>query len=399
MKTVIMKFPAALEQILLRYLKTSFYQGTKRARFIEKEFSEADLKFFAKGAVELSRLFTVSRQELKTGYLNRPPLRAGYLLYFLPLNFAKNLGVLSQLPQAYWQRKSFRVLDLGAGPGSASLAFLTRLHTYCPQAKVELHLVDQQEKGLADARQLISEYAKIGLPQAKIHLHTHPQHFSRYQPQGSFDLILISHALNEWVRKNALERAEWLAPLLNQHLAETGVFVITEPALKRPTRELMALRDHLVAHTELSMLAPCRHDQPCPMLAATKQDWCHFYFDWGEPEFLQKVDRWLKNDNRFLKASFLLMAKEEFYPRSQDFNSTYRMISNRMATKGKTEVVLCGSPGRIRVTRLDKDRSRVNSDLDQLRRGDLVQLSGKKWQDYEMDRRLRLGRQDSLKKI
>src|SRR5688572_15529741 len=84
---------------------------------------------------------------------------------------------------------------------------------------------------------------------------------------------------------------------LPAELSEAGVVVITEPALKRPTRDLMAVRDHLLGSGDLTVLAPCLHDQICPMLAATNNDWCHFYVDWEEPEYLKALDRLVKNEN------------------------------------------------------------------------------------------------------
>jgi hypothetical protein len=135
------------------------------------------------------------------------------------------------------------------------------------------------------------------------------------------------------------------------------------------------------------------------MLAGSKSDWCHFYIDWEEPDFLQELDRLLGNDNRHLKLSYLLMGptdawKQEF----PDRDSWYRIVSNRMATRGKTEVILCGSPGRIRLTRLDRDRAPSNQDLDKIARGDLVQVPGFQPQGFTPEGTHRLGKGGVLKK-
>src|SRR5262249_43931147 len=93
------QFPETLESFLLGYVKREFYRGTKRAAFAARPFGQEDLRFFAKGAAELSDLFTSERSKLQAGYLNQPQLRAAYLLYFLPINFAKTCYVLEQLPE------------------------------------------------------------------------------------------------------------------------------------------------------------------------------------------------------------------------------------------------------------------------------------------------------------
>jgi Predicted rRNA methylase len=389
------QFPRQYEAALLGYVKSTFYRGTKRKGFIDRPFHEADLHFFAKGLAELSGLFTLDRAELNSGYLNQPPLRAAYLLYFLPINYAKNLFVLQQVPELFWSRKKFRVLDLGAGPGSAALAFLHLLSEKNPEAEVELTLSDQNKKILEDARQVLGWEA--GVPRVKIQ--TLAVEARRFRFQGSFDLILMSHVLNEWVRQSATERAEWLAPQLLEHLAGGGIAAVTEPALKRPTRELMALRDHLLETGELCVLAPCLHQQICPMLAATHNDWCHFYVDWIEPEYLQQLDRLVNNDNRFLKVAYLLLGKTEDYAQfAKHPRRRFRVVSNRMTSPGKTEGVLCGPPGRIQLSRSDRDRSEANRALDEIRRGDLVEME-KEPPGYETSRQIRLGRSDKIKKL
>jgi ribosomal protein RSM22 (predicted rRNA methylase) len=161
---------------------------------------------------------------------------------------------------------------------------------------------------------------------------------------------------------------------------------------------LMALRDHLVESGEFTVLAPCLHDQRCPMLAATLQDWCHFYVEWREPAFLQNLDRMVKNDNRFVKVAYLLLAHSKAYADKRKA-SIYRVVSNRMATRGKTEVVLCGEGGRMNVTRLDRDRTVVNIGIDDVRRGDLVELTDYKCKGFEVTRQIRADAKFGIKKI
>lgn len=390
------QFPKSLEKVLLGYLKQNHDPRPQKSPRPSLEFGDRELNFFAKGVKELSQLFTSERRQLKEGYLNQGLLRAGYLLYFFPINFAKNLWVLNQLPPSFWQRDSFRVLDLGAGPGSASFAFFELMRQHRPKAEVELHWVDPHAKALRDGQRILESW-KATLNQApEVKIRTHPTPIPFTPKQGEYDLILMSHVLNEWTQKSALARAEWLDSFLQNHLTTKGWVALLEPALKWPTRELMALRDHLLELGDWQIGGPCLHEKPCPMLAATRNDWCHFYIDWEEAEFLKKLDRLLKNDNRFLKVSYLLFGhgKTEGEKTSQE---TFRMVSNRMATKGKTEVILCGSTGRVRVTRLNRDRSERNQDMDRVKRGALVSLPQGDFKEYEVDRKVRLAKEDEFR--
>ncbi|MCE9624846.1 MAG: small ribosomal subunit Rsm22 family protein [Deltaproteobacteria bacterium] len=388
------QFPKDLEDFLLSYVKREFYRGTRRASFADRPFIREDLLFFSKGVADLSELFTADRANLQSGYLNQPQFRAGYILYFLPINFAKTRFVLDRFPEKFWKRKTYRVLDIGCGPGSASLAFLDALKKKNPSAEIELVLVEQNANVLADAQRLLRGFAG----KLKIEIRAFPLWLHGFRFQGEYDLILMSHVLNEMVKYSAQERSEWLLPRLQEHLAPEGIVALTEPALKRPTRELMALRDHLIEDKEFCVLGPCLHDEVCPMLAATRSDWCHFYLDWDEPEYLQALDRMVKNDNHFLKVAYVLLGRtaawKKSLPRGRD---TYRVVSNRMQNREKTEAVLCGPPGRLTVSRLNLEKRKENSALDKVRRGDLLQIQGWDRKDFEVGRTLRLSPKQVLK--
>jgi len=203
--------------------------------------------------------------------------------------------------------------------------------------------------------------------------------------------LIFELYLNEMTKLGALERAEWLAPRIGNHLKKQGVVALIEPALKRPGRELMALRDHLIEPGDYSILGPCLHEKLCPMLAGTRNDWCHFYIDWQEPAYLKQLDRLIGNENRFLKLAYILLGPQADYAEKLTRpEKEFRVVSNRMATRGKTELILCGPLGRVRVTRLDRHRSKVNEALDETRRGDRIQLDALKSQEFEVNGNFRM---------
>ncbi|MBE9536178.1 MAG: hypothetical protein IMF07_03275, partial [Proteobacteria bacterium] len=54
----------------------------------------------------------------------------------------------------------------------------------------------------------------------------------------------------------------------------------------------------------------------------------------------------------------------------------YRVVSERLATKGISKLYLCGKRGRIELSRLDRDASLANELFDDLQRGDVVKVEG-----------------------
>ncbi len=386
-------FPKELQELLFNYLKATFYPNTRRAHRLEKDFDDGDLKFFARGASELSQRFTDNRSNLQPGYLSRPELRSGYLLYFLPINFTKALWVFSQLPESFWKKSQWDLLDLGSGPATASLAFLYCLGKKNPKALLRIHLVDQNKAILKDGENLLLSAQKLFFSQGKIQIVTTANDLGKGIPQGKFDFIVMHHVLNELVKSSAQDRSEVMQKKVLPHLKSSGVLAILEPALKRPNRELMAMRDHLLEEGSYKIIAPCLHEQACPMLKTTRNDWCHFYIDWQEPAFLKRLDQLLEHDNRFLKVAYLLMSpQKKIQAPSADETRVFRVVSNRMTRNGKLEVIICGTPGKIRLARLETERSSANRDLERMRRGDLLKLPGLTDLSYNPNRLLRVHR-------
>src|SRR5207249_7989133 len=115
------------------------------------------------GVRRLSKLFTIDRDRLGLDYLSDPSLRRAYLLYFAPVNLAKCLSVLAELPP--FPARPLRVLDLGSGPGVGALAMFHYLS--CEgrkrqrQGGTELVLADRNREILAEARSLWSSLASM----------------------------------------------------------------------------------------------------------------------------------------------------------------------------------------------------------------------------------------------
>src|SRR5438094_3975032 len=219
------------------------------------------------GVRRLSKLFTIDRDRLGLDYLSDPALRRAYLLYFAPVNLAKCLSVLAELPAL--PARPLRVLDLGSGPGVGALAMFHYLS--CEgrkrQGGTELVLADRNREILAEARSLWSSLASM-LPafEAPGRLQTVLLNLERPGPrapwkQQTFDLILVVNSLNElfrFARDPMARRAKLLEQVL-ESLALDGTLVVIEPALRQTTRELHGVRDRLVTQGKARVYSPCLH--------------------------------------------------------------------------------------------------------------------------------------------
>src|SRR5438552_16154087 len=157
------------------------------------------------GVRRLSKLFTIDREKLGLDYLSDSALRLAYLLYFAPVNLAKCLSVLAELPPL--PARPLRVLDLGSGPGVGALAMFHYLscESRTRQGGTELVLADRNREILAEARSLWSSLASTvpafeapGLQTVLLNLEK-PGPRAPWKQQ-TFDLILMVNSLNELFR-------------------------------------------------------------------------------------------------------------------------------------------------------------------------------------------------------
>ncbi len=227
-----------------------------------------------------------------------------------------------------------RALDLGAGTGAVGRALRARFGE-----ALEVVAVDRT--------------AGPGVVRANLAVELPPV-------EGPFQLIVAAHLLNElFVDRAPPERAasraarvlEWARALL----APAGRLVLIEPALRETSRELLAVRDRLLA-AGLHVVAPCYFQGPCPALAS-ERDWCHDAA--AVPGQRARVD-----------FSYLVLAAQQV-----DRPVRERVVSDQLPEKGRLRLYVCGPEGRREMIRLDRHRSPANAPLDAVSRGDALSIA------------------------
>ena len=355
--------------VLLKYIKQTYLPERFRKSGSE-DFTEKDVHFFAMGAAELSDAFTSGRRELPKNYFNRKEARSAYLLYFTLTNFAKILKCLHECARvSAFNSSDLDILDVGCGPGTAALA----CSSFFANRPLSITGVDQNREILKDASALFS---MIGGPHHSfltINEEIRPASIGQRLKGKRFDIIIAANVLNEV--GGVKEQLRLCQTMLDDYLKDNGVVIVVDPALQKTTRALMEVRDLLNAQ----ILAPCLHQDPCPMRAQNRRDWCHFYLEWKCPEIIRKVDRLLEIRHDYLKMAYLILKKST--PPSSPLQKgskidLWRVVSSPLRSKGKCEFVLCGDGRLKRICRLDRDRSDKNRVFDYVKRGDLIQISG-----------------------
>jgi hypothetical protein len=298
------------------------------------------------------------RKLVGTPYLATPRLRDEYARDIAPRTEVALARLLSELygPTATGdgavgasprRAPPLRAVDLGAGTGAVGRALRARFGEALAVAAVDR----LPGPGVLQA-DLASELPAVG---------------------ARVDLIVAAHLLNElFVDREPSERVDLRARRVlawsKALLADGGLIILLEPALRDTSRELLAVRDALLTGG-LEVVAPCFWTGPCPALARDR-DWCH---DAAPVASRPRVDY----SYLVLRAAARSDVAAPGAP-SADLSadlSIFRVVSDPLPEKGRLRLYGCGPAGRHPLVRLDRYTSGTNASFDDLKRGDIARIA------------------------
>jgi len=275
-----------------------------------------------------------------TPYLADPALRQEYARDIAPRTRAALAKVLPAVFGADTPAPD-RALDLGAGTGAVGEAL--RAHF---GAGIVVVGVDR-----VSAPDVVTANLEVALPAV----------------EGRFELIVAAHLLGELFVDRPLEeridaRASRVAAWAESLLTPGGTIILVEPALRETSRELLGVRDQLLALSDLEIVAPCFWRGACPALASPR-DWCHdAVAAQGDDQGGRRVD-----------FSYLVL-RDRWKPLPGQLN--YRVVSDPLPEKGRLKLYACGPDSRHAYIRLDRNETPANAAFGKLVRGDVARIAG-----------------------
>lgn len=204
-----------------------------------------------------------------------------YALARMPATYAATAACLHALQEIAPGFAPRRLLDVGAGPGTATWAaaeIFSSLDTF--------NLLDANTALRALAMDLAAESHRLSA--LRYQQGDAAQLIANAEPA---DLIIASYVINELgdAARDALADAMW---------AKTkDMLAIVEPGTPEGYARIIALRARLITQGA-HVVAPCPHDNACPLQAP---DWCHF---------VQRLPR--SRAHKHLKAANLPYEDEKF---------------------------------------------------------------------------------------
>ncbi|AKF09736.1 small ribosomal subunit Rsm22 family protein [Sandaracinus amylolyticus] len=324
----------------------------------------------------LSELYTRDRGALRA----QSAALAARLRFFLPRDLPKIEGPLAELAWAgaLPAGPRWKVLDLGAGLGTTTLG----IATFAKRVGIEgldVLAIERDPRSLDVMKHLAAkcgrgvladETAPVTLETRELDLE--PIDVRALRTPGGYSMVVLGLALNElWAaHPDPLERRSTLLARASEILADDGVVIVIEPALRESSRALQQLRDRIDASPRAPyVFAPCTRSGPCPMLEG-ERDWCHEELPLALPDALKTVARGAGLRWEGLSYAYLTLRKTP--GRVAD---AWRVVGGPIESKGRTEWHACGEPGLVRIARLTRNR-REGDALEGAQRGSMIAIEG-----------------------
>jgi ribosomal protein RSM22 (predicted rRNA methylase) len=295
---------------------------------IEEQAAAIPAHALVRAAAELGRDYHEG-----TPRIGSPQARAAYTATRMPAIFQVNRYVCAEFARLSPATNIRRVLDLGCGPGTATLA--------AQQTFAQLQaatLVDRDPQWFEVGRRLIAA-VDGSLAGASRFVNCDLDKPERLDPH---DLVIISYALGEMApsRAQALVERAWTWA---RH-----AIAIVEPGTPRGFGTIVAAREALIG-AQANIVAPCTHAARCPLAG---RDWCHFD---------TRVERTRRHQQaksgtlpyEIEKFSYVIAARDGPTPRG-----AARLIRRPLKKSGHVILDLCTAAAdaqRVVVSRRDKE--------------------------------------------
>jgi ribosomal protein RSM22 (predicted rRNA methylase) len=292
---------------------------------------DARLKGFSRtdAAQRSQKISTTYRAGGGSGTIKSEADALAYALARMPATYAAVAASLSALAEIAPDFAPETLLDVGAGPGTASwagaeafssLQDFTLLDANATLSRLALELA-QGSSRLADCRYLPGDAA------------------TNLAEVSQADLVVASYIIGELAESDQRKLAETMWAKARHAL------VVIEPGTPAGYARILALRRQLIAQGAY-VAAPCPHEKSCPLVAP---DWCHFN---------QRLPR--SQAHRQIKGAEVPFEDERFIyvamTRTAPASRAARVLAPPEVGKAEIAAKLCTEEGleRAKVPRRDK---------------------------------------------
>ncbi len=292
----------------------------------------------ARASAELTRAYRAQDAPARL----TPAQRAAYASVRLPATFAAVSRVLGELRARRPSARVRRLLDLGAGPGTAAWAACALF----PELE-QVTCVERDPAFIALGRDLAARSPSAALRGATW-ITADLERLDAWP--GGHDLVVAAYALGELGERAALRVAH------GARQAAAGALVVVEPGSPAGFARVLTLRASLLL-SGARLVAPCPHAGACPLDATSGEasgarpqapagrearDFCHFGARVSRSaEHRRAKGAALGHEDE--KYSFVALALDE--PASDETRAAARVLRRPLARSGHVVLDLCTLDG------------------------------------------------------
>lgn len=313
--------------------------------------SESDL---VRAIDELSLIFNHERNRL-ADYGRDERLVSAYTAFYALTNIPKLEATLKWFsPSLIKEWEEIELVDIGAGPGTMSLAWMSLF----PQTR-EIYQIEHSELMKKQSAKIFQEL----YPEVKLRFHGAPKGARKR-------LALFGHSLNEMGSDVGLNFIRDLNP---------DYILFIEPGMLKVFPEMLKMRETLISSGH-KILFPCLGQGSCP-LKNNPEEWCHQYLHVKQNDEVERLTQLASKDRRHLPVTVHLYQKDEFSSQDQGAR-VFRILSE---SKFSYEMNVCVSENDkllIKHFQIFKKHysKKVQKEIEQIHAGDLI--------DYEVEKEL-----------
>ena len=205
-------------------------------------------------AVRAAQISKTYRNSGNSRAIAAPADALAYALVRMPATYAAVAACLNALVEVKPDFAPDSLLDVGAGPGTASWAAAENFSSLKAFMLLDINAALQKL-----ALDLGREHSRLGAMTCR-------RDASALDEVEPADLVIASYLIGE-VNEN--ERRTLAGHLWSK---TRDTLLVVEPGTPAGYARIIELRSDLIANGA-HVAAPCPHDQPCPLVAP---DWCHF---------------------------------------------------------------------------------------------------------------------------
>jgi ribosomal protein RSM22 (predicted rRNA methylase) len=270
-----------------------------------------------------------------------------YALARMPATYAADVASLNALVDARPDFAPTSLLDVGAGPGTATWAA-----AYAFPSLQSFALLDTNEVLRKLALDLLGDSGHSG------HIsYERGDARTLLAKADAADLVVASYFIGEM---SEIERTS-LAHLMWEKTRDT--LLVVEPGTPAGYKRIIALRQQLIA-AGAHVAAPCPHDGPCPL---APPDWCHF---------TQRLQR--SRAHKQVKGAEVPFEDEKFayvaLTRAAIGQRPSRVLAQPAVGKAEVGAKLC-TPGGLEIARVARRDKAAYAQARRWRWGDAVSLN------------------------